>query len=144
MRRKISPAEANRILGKVPEQVSFWLCTNQKLFSLRELSAILMDVGDEVFRYHVNRDKNDFENWIRDVIQDRELAREIARIKTKETLNRKISDRVEQLSKIIKALPAKKPKKKTAKKSKKKSSKRAKKKSPKKKIKKGKKKKSRR
>src|SRR3989338_8304837 len=127
MRRKISPAEANRILGKVPEQVSFWLCTNQKLFSLRELSAILTNVGDEVFRYHVNRDKNDFENWIRDVIQDRELAREISRIKTKETLNRKISDRVEQLSRIIKTLPTKKPNKKTAKKAKKKSSKKAKK-----------------
>src|SRR3989344_9387975 len=116
MRRKISPAEANRILGKVPEQVSFWLCTNQKLFSLRELSAILMDVGDEVFRYHVNRDKNDFENWIRDVIQDRELAREIARIKTKETLNRKISDCVEELSMTI---LLSKPKKKPAKKAKK-------------------------
>ncbi|MEK6967498.1 MAG: DUF5752 family protein [Nanoarchaeota archaeon] len=116
MRRKISTVEANRILARTPEQVSFWLCTNKKLYSLRELSATLSAISDEVFRYHVNRDKNDFENWIRDIIQDRELAREISRIKTKETLNRKITDRVEQLTRILKSAKPKKTVKKRAKK----------------------------
>ena len=96
---KKSASEAKRILSKVPDSVSFWLCTNQKLYSLRELAAELDQINDELFRYHVNRDKNDFENWIRDIIQDRELAREISRIKTKETLNRKIQERVEALIK---------------------------------------------
>lgn len=102
MKRKISPSEAKSILGRTPDQVSFWLCTNQKLYSLKELADILYNVNDEVFRYHVNKDKNDFENWIRDIIQDRELAREISRIKTKETLTKKISDRVVQLNRIQK------------------------------------------
>lgn len=99
---KKSSEEAKRILGRVPEGVSFWLCTNKKLFSLRELSSELDEISDETFRYHVNRDKNDFENWIRDIIQDRELAREISRIKTKETLTRKIQERVEELIKFSK------------------------------------------
>ena len=102
MKRLIGPSEAKRVLSRVPESVSFWLCTNQKLFSLKELAAALNGINDDMFRYHVNRDKNDFENWIRDIIQDKELAREISRIKTKETLNRKILERVEMLSKILK------------------------------------------
>jgi len=102
MKRLIKPSEARRALSRVPESVSFWLCTNKKLFSLKELAVALKDINDDVFRYHVNRDKNDFENWIRDIIQDKELAREISRIKTKETLNRKILERVEMLSKILK------------------------------------------
>jgi len=102
MKRLIGPSEAKRVLSRVPESVSFWLCTNQKLFSLKELALVLKGINDDMFRYHVNRDKNDFENWISDIIQDKELAREISRIKTKETLMRKIQERVEMLSKILK------------------------------------------
>ncbi len=116
MRRKSNPQEAERLLARVPDQVSFWLCTNQKLFSLRELSAALETISDETFRYHVNRDKNDFENWIRDIIQDRELAREISRIKTRETLTRKITDRVSALSRFTKKSQPKKVVKKASKK----------------------------
>jgi len=59
-------------------------------------------VNDDIFRYHVNRDKNDFEVWIRDVIKDKELGREISRVKTKETLIRKINERVNDLKRIVK------------------------------------------
>lgn len=102
MKKRILPYDARRTLGRVPEPVGFWLCTNKKLLTLKELALALEDITDDVFRYHVNRDKNDFENWIRDIIQDKELAREISRIKTKETLTRKIFERVDMLSKTIK------------------------------------------
>ena len=115
MKRLIKSSEARRALSRVPEGVSFWLCTNQKLSSLKELAVALRGINDDVFRYHVNRDKNDFENWIRDIIQDKELAREISRIKTKETLNRKILERVEMLSKILKKGKKKKTKRKKVK-----------------------------
>ncbi len=101
MKRNLAPGEARRILYRVPANVSFWLCTNEQLARLDDLGRALKRVSDEVFRYHVNRDKNDFEVWIRDVINDRELAREISRIKTKDTLIRKISERVEELKEIV-------------------------------------------
>lgn len=101
MKRNLAPGEARRILSRVPANVSFWLCTNEQLARLDDLGRALKRVSDEVFRYHVNRDKNDFEVWIRDVINDRELAREISRIKTKGTLIRKISERVEELKEIV-------------------------------------------
>lgn len=101
MKRNLAPGEARRILSRVPVNVSFWLCTNEQLVRLDDLGSALQRVSDDVFRYHVNRDKNDFEVWIRDIVHDRELAREISRIKTKDTLIRKISERVEELREIV-------------------------------------------
>ncbi len=108
MKKSLSPSEAKRILARVPENLSFWLCTNDHLRNLDELSGSLQKVSDEVFRYHVNRDKNDFEVWIRDVVNDKELAREISRIKTRDTLVRKISERVFDLRKVMKKTQARK------------------------------------
>ena len=93
MKRKVPAAVAKGILAKVPFHVSFWLCTNESLRSLADVSEALQKASDDVFRYHVNRDKNDFEVWIRNVIKDKDLAREIARVKTRETLIRKITRR---------------------------------------------------
>ncbi|MBI2143474.1 hypothetical protein HYU20_04010 [Candidatus Woesearchaeota archaeon] len=102
MKRKVPVAVAKGILARVPFHVSFWLCTNESLRSLADVSEALQKATDDVFRYHVNRDKNDFEVWIRDVIKDKDLAREIARVKTRETLIRKISERVEELTANVK------------------------------------------
>lgn len=113
MKKKISPIEAKQILSRVPPDEGFWLCTNQELRSIREMVVHLKNITDEVFRYHVNRDKNDFEAWLRDFAKDKELAREISRVKTKETLLRKIQERYDELKKIIEKG---KTKKKTAKK----------------------------
>ena len=102
MKRPVSAREARRILSSVQRTQSFWLCTNENLRSLSSLVSSLQKVDDDVFRYHVNREKNDFEKWIREVVKDKELAREIARVKTKETLIRKISERVSELKAILK------------------------------------------
>src|SRR3989338_8213746 len=101
MKRKVPVSVAKGILSRVPFQVSFWLCTNENLRSLADVSEALQKATDDVFRYHVNRDKNDFEAWIREVIKDKDLAREIARVKTKETLVRKISERINNLRNTI-------------------------------------------
>lgn len=102
MKKRLNTAEARRILSKAPFQVSFWLCTNEQLRSLEELSVALKKASDDVFRYHVNRDKNDFEAWIRETIKDKELAREISRIKTRATLIRKLDERIAELRKLVK------------------------------------------
>lgn len=101
MKRKVPAGFAKAILARVPIQVSFWLCTNENLRSLRDISEALQKATDDVFRYHVNRDKNDFETWIRDIIKDKDLAREIARVKTRDTLIRKITERVDELNSIL-------------------------------------------
>ena len=87
------------LLRTVDEDEAFWLCSNVTIQSLEELAYELMRVEDSVFRYHIQRSRNDFEDWIRECIGDRELAREIARVKTRETLAKKIEVRIEELKK---------------------------------------------
>ncbi len=101
MKRKIPANVARAILARAPLQASFWLCTNENLRSIEDVCKALSKADDDVFRYHVNRDKNDFEVWIRDSIKDKDLAREIARVKTKETLIRKISERIDSLRAVM-------------------------------------------
>ena len=85
------------LLRRVEEDEAFWLCSNVTVQSLEEMAYELMRVEETVFRYHIQRNRNDFEEWIRDCIGDRELARDIARVKTRETLAKKIEIRVEEL-----------------------------------------------
>lgn len=110
MKKRLNAKEARKFLKKVPNEVSFWLCTNHYIRSLKELSNSLDNISDDTFRYHVTKDKNDFEVWIRQSIKDKELSREISRIKTKETLARKIAERFEELSQIVKISYKKKKK----------------------------------
>ena len=84
-------------LRTLPDDEAFWLCNNQTVHSLHELAEMLPELDDTTFRYHIQRDRNDFEDWIKNVIGDRELAREIARVKTKQTLAKKITARVRSI-----------------------------------------------
>jgi len=106
MKRKVQAAAAKLILSRVPAHASFWLCTNENLRSVADVCEALKKASDDVFRYHVNRDKNDFEVWIRDSVRDRDLAREIARVKTRYTLIRKLSERVAELRAAVKKAEA--------------------------------------
>lgn len=60
-----------------PEQ-HFYLLDGGRLASLEELFAELQTMDDNVFRHHVNEERNDFAAWVRDVMGDRPLARNIA------------------------------------------------------------------
>jgi hypothetical protein len=51
-----------------------------------ELAAILDQLEDHIFNHHVNPNKNDFHNWVKDVFEDIELARKIAGINDKKHL----------------------------------------------------------
>ena len=63
---RMLPEEADRLLSNVPEQ----------------------------FTFHVNDQKNDFANWIADVIGDRSLARELWQTKNPATTMQRLADRV--------------------------------------------------
>lgn len=89
--------EGSWLLRQVGDEEALWLCNNATVQSLFDLSDLLSDLDDTTFRYHVQRSQNDFAEWIRHTVGDRDLAREIARVKTKETLSRKVALRVRTL-----------------------------------------------
>ncbi|KUK85886.1 MAG: hypothetical protein XE03_1845 [candidate division TA06 bacterium 34_109] len=56
----------------------FYLHNGIPLKCLAELIDQLVNMDEELFRYHVNENNNDFANWVRDVFGAKELARRIS------------------------------------------------------------------
>ncbi|MEM4397600.1 MAG: DUF5752 family protein [Candidatus Woesearchaeota archaeon] len=66
-----------------PLNQEFILSNGNRIYNLNELINILKNIEDNIFFYHVNDNKNDFYNWIRDVFGFNELADQIKNIKDK-------------------------------------------------------------
>lgn len=67
-----------------PDQC-FWTTDGRVLSNLVELRDSLSDMADEVFEFHVNKDKNDFANWVGSVLEDPELAKALQKAKKSKT-----------------------------------------------------------
>lgn len=59
----------------------FFLHDGRVLKDLFELAEHLEHISDDVFYHHVNDNKNDFSNWIKDVFENKDLADEICLIR---------------------------------------------------------------
>ncbi len=66
--------QAQKFLPKVPEEYVFRCQDGRVLRDMNELAEALSTMADETFAYHANEAKNDFSNWVRDVIGDEELS----------------------------------------------------------------------
>jgi hypothetical protein len=84
MANKVKPQaqikkQPEKLLLKVPAENVFF-CHDGSIFAdINELAEGLAAMSDETFTYHSNLEKRDFSNWVRDVIQDEQLANELAR-----------------------------------------------------------------
>jgi hypothetical protein len=64
------------------------------------MESLLNELGnmtDETFSYHVNQEKNDFSNWVRDIIEDVKLAKDIAKIKNRQEAIKVVNERISLL-----------------------------------------------
>lgn len=91
---RMLPDEAERLLSNVPEQFTFRCCDGAVFWNLRDLARAVSSMKGDVFSFHVNDQKNDFANWIADVIGDRSLARELWQTKNPATTMQRLADRV--------------------------------------------------
>ncbi len=84
MAKKVKPQvqtkkQPEKLLVKVPAECVFW-CHDGSIFAdINELAEGLAAMSDETFAYHSNLEKQDFSNWVRDVIRDEQLANDLAR-----------------------------------------------------------------
>jgi hypothetical protein len=70
--------QPDKRLEKVPVEYVFW-CHDGKVFAdIIELAEGLAAMSDETFAYHSNAEKQDFSNWVRDIIDDELLANYLA------------------------------------------------------------------
>ena len=84
-KKSVKKKPAN-VLKKFGPDCCFVLIDGKKARNLPQLALLMDDMPIEVFSHHVNDERNDFANWIKDVIKDVKLADQIMGIKQKEDL----------------------------------------------------------
>lgn len=68
-------------IQRVDPEKYFRVANGTVVKGLMELDAAFDNMSDDTFQFHVNEWKNDFSNWIKDVINDKKLANELWGIK---------------------------------------------------------------
>lgn len=101
-RDEMKKEEALKILRDFTDP--FW-CNDGKVFkNLYELRDGLKNMSNETYLYHANSEKNDFSNWVRDVIKDEKLANNLRKARTKEEAAQIVENRIRELEKKIRSI----------------------------------------
>jgi hypothetical protein len=58
------------------------------------LLAYIRDLDEETFKRFVNDEKNDFANWIKNCVGDKELATRIWQLQSKNDVTRELRDKL--------------------------------------------------
>lgn len=95
---RILREDAERLLANVPGEHVFWCCYGQLLHNLRELKEALEDMLDEAYAYHANQEKNDFSEWIKYVVGDQKLARDLEKSLNRTQAAKSVAARIDFLS----------------------------------------------
>ena len=93
--------DAQMILRDVNPEHCFWVNNGPVLKNLDELYKALSEMNKDAFKHHVNKEKNDFSSWIRDILGDQKLAEDIAKAKSKSAIAAKVKQRLRQLKKVV-------------------------------------------
>ena len=73
----IKEEAARKMLGDVPQNKQFYCNDGQVINNLAQLAVALAKMSPATFEYHSRGGKTDFSNWLRDVIGDEKLARDL-------------------------------------------------------------------
>jgi len=101
MSKELFLEDAERILSDVKPEQCFWVHNGPIVRNLHELEKAIEDINDETFRHHVYSNRNDFANWVRDILKDEELADSILKVESKDKTLKKIGDRIKFIERII-------------------------------------------
>lgn len=89
--------KAKKLLSNCKEEHRFW-CNDGKVYkSLADLANGLKNISSEAFSHHVNAEKNDFHNWVRDVFQDPKLAKDLKIARNNKWMASKVESRLKEL-----------------------------------------------
>jgi len=94
---KMTKKTAERMLGEVPGGTQFYCVDGKTLTSLPELEYALKEMSEDTFCYHSNETKSDFSNWVRDVIGDEKLSRDLRKSTSRTQAAKSVADRLSWL-----------------------------------------------
>lgn len=89
--------EAEHILRDVRGNKVFQLHMGAGLNSLKDLAEALDIMSEKTFGHHVSDKKNDFASWVKEVLEDERLADDLEKCKTRQSVLKKIDERIEEL-----------------------------------------------
>lgn len=99
-KKTILPEEADAILKDVHPKHHFKIHMGATVKNLEELADALEIMDNETFNHHVTKEKNDFHNWVRDIITDAELSRKLLNAKKRKAAAEYVRKRVDELLKV--------------------------------------------
>jgi hypothetical protein len=91
-REKVS--SKTKVWNDVHHENRFWVNDGNVLKNLQELPGALRNMDAETFMHHVNDEKNDFANWVNDVVGEKTLARDLLALKSKTPMVKAIKARL--------------------------------------------------
>ncbi len=94
---KITKSQAQKLLSNVPEDKIFWSHDGQVFRNLSELESGLNQMTEETYKYHVNGAKNDFAIWVREVVGDDMLAKDLEKSTNRLGVAMKVESRIHYL-----------------------------------------------
>lgn len=91
--KKAEPQQKkSEVLQKeAPEGQYFNLENGQALKSLKDLKDYIPNMPEDIFSKHVNNEKNDFANWVRNVFKEDQLADKLSNAHTKDSIEEVLS-----------------------------------------------------
>lgn len=66
----------------------FWIYNGPVLESIVDLRDALVAITDEQFNHHINLEKNDFANWVENVLQEPALAQKMRSYRTRKSIHK--------------------------------------------------------
>ncbi len=78
------------MLKEAPTENLFWVCDGKVLKNLQELKVALENMNDDSYRYHVNQEKNDFANWIKDIFGEEKLAQQLRKARSRQEATKQV------------------------------------------------------
>ena len=100
MSKGVIRGDAERFLNDVPEEYQFWAKDGNTIRNVEQLAEALKNMNDETFKHHSNQEKTDFTNWLRDIVGDEKLAKDLMKNKSKDSAYKKVRERIALLKRI--------------------------------------------
>jgi len=98
----MSEESLKHLLDDVEDEKRFVCCDGSFFANLNDLANALKTMNNGVFIDHVNFEKNDFANWIYDVVGDIGLSENLRDVRDQQEMARKVKNRVAYLKKKLK------------------------------------------
>jgi len=76
---RMTKEDAQKLMNDVAEEFAFRCCDGRTFKNMQELKNGLETMADETFAFHLTTDKNVFSNWVKYIIMDQKLARDLSK-----------------------------------------------------------------